>query len=178
VRAGEGTSLSWSPSKEVDSYTILRGSVAGTYTTLATGVIDTTYSDLTPLKGKNYYVVYATRGNFRSTLSTVASITMPPAVPAFIHASGWNRRVDLSWAASTGAIAYDVKRSENNGASFTTITTVTTTKFSDTTVVNDTVYDYVVSATNEGGATDGIAVNARPVNNEVVNTWQHADVVA
>jgi autotransporter-associated beta strand protein len=176
ARAGEGTSLSWSPSKDVDSYTILRGSVAGTYTTIATGVMDTIYNDLTPLKGRNYYVVYANRGTFRSIFSSIASITMPPAVPVFIHASGWNRKVDLSWAASAGSAGYNVKRSVSNAAAFSTIATVTTTVFSDTSVVNGTAYDYIISATNEGGSADGVLVSATPVDNEVVNTWTHADI--
>jgi autotransporter-associated beta strand protein len=178
VRAGDGTALSWTPSKDADSYTVLRGSVAGTYTTIATGVTDTLYTDLAPLKGKNYYVVYATRSNFRSVLSNAAFITMPPAIPGYSHASGWNHRVDLSWAASAGATGYAVKRSAGSEGIFTTIATVTTTIFSDTAVVNGTQYNYTISATNEGGSTDGVLVSAIPVANEVVNTWQHADVGA
>ncbi len=176
VRAGDGTTLSWNPSKDVDSYTIMRGSVAGTYTTIATGVTDTTYNDLAPLKGKNYYVVYATRDNFRSVLSNTAFITMPPAIPGYIHASGWNHRVDLSWAAAGGATAYTVKRSVSGEGTFTTLATLTTTAYSDTAVVNGTSYSYILSATNEGGSVDGLLVSAIPVDNEVVNTWQHADI--
>lgn len=176
VRAGEGTTLSWSPSRNVESYTVLRGSVAGTYTIVATGVTDTIYNDLAPLKGKNYYVVYAARGNFRSVFSNTAFITMPPAIPGYIHASGWNHRVDLSWAASAGATGYNVKRSVNSESIFTTIATVTAIAFSDTAVVNGSQYNYIISAINEGGSADGVIVSATPVDNEVINAWQHADV--
>jgi hypothetical protein len=76
--------------------------------------------------------------------------TNPPP-PASLNATAGNAQVVLSWAASSGATSYNVKRATVNNGPYTTITNVTTTGFTNTGLANGTTYYYVVSAVNAGG---------------------------
>lgn len=74
-----------------------------------------------------------------------------PAAPTGLTATAGNAQVSLSWAASSGATSYNVKRATVSGGPYTTITNVTTTSFVNTDLVNGTTYYYVVSALNASG---------------------------
>ncbi|MCX6879988.1 MAG: fibronectin type III domain-containing protein [Verrucomicrobia bacterium] len=88
----------------------------------------------------------------------------PPPPPTGLAARGINAQVNLSWAASTGASSYSVKRSLTDGGPFTTIAPVVTdTTSADTGLTNGTAYFYVVSATNEvGESANSSQVSATP----------------
>ena len=58
--------------------------------------------------------------------------------------------MSLSWEAVSGATGYRVYRSAN-GAPATAIGDVTTTAHTDTTVTNDTTYNYTVATLNAAG---------------------------
>jgi hypothetical protein len=60
--------------------------------------------------------------------------------------------VSLSWSASSGATSYNVMRATANGGPYTTISSPTTTSYSDTGLTNGTTYYYVVTAANANGA--------------------------
>ncbi|MBU6408951.1 MAG: DUF1349 domain-containing protein [Verrucomicrobia bacterium] len=75
----------------------------------------------------------------------------PPAAPAGLTAAAGNAQVALSWTASSGATSYNVKRATVSGGPYTTIANVTSTGYTDTSVVNGTTYYYVVSAVNSAG---------------------------
>jgi O-glycosyl hydrolase len=84
------------------------------------------------------------------TLTGVAS-GVPP-VPTGLTATAGNAQVALSWNASTGATAYDVKRSTVSGSGYATISSPTTTSYTNTGLTNGTTYYYVVAAKNAGGS--------------------------
>jgi len=81
-----------------------------------------------------------------------------PAAPAGLTGTPGNTQAILSWNASPGTASYNVKRL-GSGASYITITNVTTTSYTDTGLVNGTTYDYVVSAVNAWGE----SLNSSPV---------------
>lgn len=76
---------------------------------------------------------------------------IPTAAPASLTANVVNWSVNLSWATSSGATRYNVKRATSFGGPYDIIANVATTSFSDTSLGAGPTYYYVVSALNAGG---------------------------
>jgi fibronectin type 3 domain-containing protein len=76
----------------------------------------------------------------------------PPPVPTGLTATAGNAQVALTWNASSGATAYDVKRSTVSGSGYATITSPTGTSYTNTGLTNGTTYYYVVAAKNASGS--------------------------
>lgn len=75
-----------------------------------------------------------------------------PTIPTELKASPQNGRVLLSWSASGQAATYDVKKSTDNGQSFSRIAGgLTTPAFIDPAVSQGKTYLYKVSAVTAGG---------------------------
>jgi fibronectin type 3 domain-containing protein len=74
-----------------------------------------------------------------------------PATPAGLSASPGNAQVTLSWAASSGASSYHVKRSAVSGGPYTQVGAPSGASYVDASVTNGTKYFYVVSAVNSAG---------------------------
>jgi beta-glucanase (GH16 family) len=71
-----------------------------------------------------------------------------PAVPSGVSAANFNHReITLAWNMVDNAPYYNVKRSLTSGGPYTTIAT-TGKGYTDTSVIPDTTYYYVVSAVN------------------------------
>jgi parallel beta-helix repeat protein len=76
----------------------------------------------------------------------------PPVAPTGLTATANGTQASLNWTASPGATSYNVKRATTSGGPYTTVATgVTTTTYTDGTVLNGTTYYYVVSAVNSAG---------------------------
>jgi hypothetical protein len=76
----------------------------------------------------------------------------PPALTGLTATVASSNQINLSWAASSGADSYIVKRSTTSGSGYTTIASgVTATSYLDAGLVNGTTYYYVVAATNAYG---------------------------
>ena len=76
----------------------------------------------------------------------------PPAPTGLTATAASSSQINLSWAASSGATSYNVKRATVSGGPYTTIATgVTGTTYNDTGLAASTTYYYVVSAVNTGG---------------------------
>src|SRR5215475_8909763 len=150
-------SLSWNASSGATSYNVKRSTTSGgPYTTIATGVTATNFTNTQLVNGTTFfYVVSAVNAAGESGNSNQASATplgTPPPAPTGLTASPGNAQVSLNWNASAGASSYNVKRSTTNGGPYTTIATgVTTTNFTNTHLVNGTTYFFVVSAVNASG---------------------------
>jgi len=85
-----------------------------------------------------------------------------PVAPTGLVASPGNSTVNLSWAATSGATGYYVKRSTTSGAE-SRISTQPGTSFSDTGLTNGTKYFYVVSDYNSyGESANSSEVSATP----------------
>jgi predicted carbohydrate-binding protein with CBM5 and CBM33 domain len=92
-----------------------------------------------------------TSANIASAFLQVTPGNVPPA-PTGLAASAGNGQVALSWTASTGATAYNVKRSTTNGGPYSNVATnVSGTSFTNTGLTNGTTYYYVVTALNSSG---------------------------
>ncbi|AWB44551.1 cellulose 1,4-beta-cellobiosidase [Paenibacillus sp. CAA11] len=86
-----------------------------------------------------------------------------PKAPGNVKAAAGDAKVVLTWSKPSGAESYTVKRAETSGGPYTEIATVTTNSFTDSSVVNDTTYYYVVSAANAIGVSpDSAEVSAKP----------------
>jgi len=76
----------------------------------------------------------------------------PPSAPSGLSAAGGTGQVELTWTAGAEAASYNVKRGTASGGPYGTVATgVTTTSYTDTTVVNGTTYYYVVTSVNPQG---------------------------
>ena len=157
--------LSWDATSGATGYKVLRGTSSGAYT-VTNSAASNTNLDSTAVGGTTYfYVVEATNSSGASPNSSEVSATpiiAPPGPPSGLVAIGTNGAVNLSWSSGTGAASYNVKRSTTSGSEVT-ITNVTTTNFSDVSVVNGTPYFYTVSSTNSAGeSADSSEATATP----------------
>ena len=104
-----------------------------------------------------------------------SSVTPPSAAPASLTATAGNRQVQLSWWDASVANSYNLKRSLTNGGPYVTITNVTTTSYTDTNLVNNQTYYYVVSAVNTvGEGTNSAQVSTSP---SALTVWFKADAI-
>jgi len=96
--------------------------------------------------------------------NAIRSCIAPPAAPTGLTALGKDGSVALSWSGVAGATGFVVKRSDASGGPYAVAASgVTATTFTDTTVVNDSTYYYVVSAINGlGESGDSNEAWARP----------------
>jgi fibronectin type 3 domain-containing protein len=164
--------LTWNASTGSTSYNVKRAtSAGGTFTVIASGVTALTYSDTSVANGTTYYyVVSAVNSAGESADSATVSATpvapvVTPNAPTGLTATAGDRRVTLTWNASTGATSYNVKRATSAGGAFTVIASgVTALTYGDTSVANGTTYYYAVSAVNSGGeSANSTTVSATPV---------------
>jgi hypothetical protein len=78
-------------------------------------------------------------------------VTPPSAAPMNLTGAGGNAQVQLTWSAPSDASSYNVKRAQVTGGPYVTLTNVTSTAYTDTNVVNNRTYYYVVSGINPAG---------------------------
>ena len=101
----------------------------------------------------------------------------PPSAPTGVTATAGNQQVSLSWNASAGATSYNVKRGTASGGPYTTVSSPTTTSYTDTGLTNGTTYYYVVTAVNaageSGNSNQASATPAPPVacNQQLMLLW-------
>ena len=143
------------------TYNVKRSTTSGSgYTTIASLVNGTTYTNSPLANGTTYYfVVSAVVNSVEGRDSNEASATpssgvSPPPAPTGLVAAAGNGVVSLSWTAAAGAASYTVKRSTTSGGPYGNVSGgsgLTATSFSDSTVTNGTTYYYVVFGTNSAG---------------------------
>ncbi len=147
--------LTWNAASGATSYTVRRGTVSGTYTTLASGITATNYSDTTAATGTTYYYVVAAVGPGGTSANSgeiAGTPAVTPAVPGGLTVTQGYIYPELRWTAVPFATSYTVKRSSTSGGPYTTIASgLTTPSYDDTTAVNLSTYFWVVTATNVAG---------------------------
>jgi fibronectin type 3 domain-containing protein len=146
--------LSWGAVTGATGYNVKRSTTSGSGYSTVSSPSTASYTDTGLTDGTTYYyVVTATSAAGESANSTQVSATpvAAPAAPTGLTATAGNQQVALSWAASSGAASYNVKRSTTNGSGYSTVNSPTTTTYTDTGLTNGTTYYYVVTAVNAGG---------------------------
>lgn len=101
-----------------------------------------------------------------ATTNQVEDIRWFAVVPVNLVAVPGNNTASLTWNALSGALNYNVLRSATSGGPYTPVASgVTSTSYTDTTVVNGNTYYYVVSAVdaNGDGTTTGYSPQATAV---------------
>src|SRR3984893_8139329 len=83
-------------------------------------------------------------------------------VPTNLVATAGDAKVTLTWAASSGATGYNVKRATISGGPYTLLASPTTPTYVDSSVTNGTAYYYVVSSLNPGESMNSAEVSATP----------------
>lgn len=148
--------LNWSPTTGATDYNVRRSLTSGgPYTTVATGLTTTSFSD-TGLNGDTpyYYLVSAVDAIGNQIDSPELRIVTPtaPDAPAGLTAmpvaSGQN---NLAWTASLQATNYLVKRATVSGGPYAIIATNAATSFADTSIIGGVTYYYVVAALGATG---------------------------
>jgi kumamolisin len=99
-----------------------------------------------------YTVTVSGTSSGASSSSTTVTVTVngPPAAPTNLQASAGNAQVSLTWTASSGATSYDVLRSTTSGQE-SSLASVNSTSYTDTSVTNGTTYYYEIEAVNSYG---------------------------
>jgi fibronectin type 3 domain-containing protein len=156
--------ITWTASTGATTYHVKRGtSSAGPFTQVSVPT-STTFTDMGVTNGTTYfYVVSALNsagesGNSMPASAKPAAPTQPnppqsqiPPVPTGLVATAGNAQISLTWAISSGATSYHVKRSTTSGGPYTQVSVPTTTSFTNTGLTNGTKYFYAVSALNSDG---------------------------
>jgi hypothetical protein len=157
-------SIAWTASAGATSYHVKRATAsAGPFTQIAAPTV-AGFTDMGLTNGTIYfYVVSALNSAGESANSTPSSAkpvapTQPnppqsqiPPLPTGLTATAGNAQISLTWAISSGATSYHVKRSTTSGGPYTQVSAPTTTSFTNTSLTNGTKYFYVVSALNSAG---------------------------
>ena len=150
--AATGVDISWPSIYGAQEYEVLRATSAkGKYTTFVTS--GTNFVDTTAVSGKTYY--YKVRSvrtddgvKYYSSFSTIKSHLYVARPAAFNHTIE-NGEIKLDWSKVTGASGYVIERSSNYETTYTTVKTITsgsTVKFTDKTVVYGQTYYYRIRA--------------------------------
>ncbi len=116
------------------------------------GVLNTANNTITPAANATSNRVFAmTNANIQSAFLQLVPGAVPNP-PASLSATAGNAQATLTWAASSGATSYNVKRSLTSGGPYANVMTgVTTTTFTNTGLTNGTQYFYVITALNASG---------------------------
>lgn len=165
--------LNWMPdtvARPVPTYEVRRSlQSGGPYTTIAEGIIGTTYTDSAISNGQTYFYVVAARNNTGVTKnSTEISHTVNVATPSQLMglaATPGPAQVSLTWIGSSENMTYTVRRSTNAGGPYSVVAAgLTNASYIDQPLVNSTTYYYVVTGTNPAGrSVDSNQASATPL---------------
>src|ERR1700678_4201742 len=173
--------LNWTASSGATGYYVKRSTTSGgPYTQVATQAT-TNDTDTGLTNGTKYFYVvsaYDSAGQSANSAEVNATpVLAAPSVPTGLAGTGGNAQASLSWAATSGASSYHVKRSATSGSE-TQISAPTSNSYTDTGLTNGTKYFYVVSAVNSGGesanSSEVAATPSAPLTAPATPTGLHA----
>ena len=144
--------LNWTAVPGAVGYVIKRATNAAGPFTLLQSVTETVYYDIgLNASSTYYYQIIAVNAAGVSITATNSANGLQPA-PTSLSAVGDNAEVTLSWAAASGATSYTIKRGTSSGNETNTVVSgFAGITYTNTGLVNETTYYYVVIATGSGG---------------------------
>lgn len=154
------TTVSWAADPKATGYNLLRSTASGSgYIALAgsSGLTGFSYVDSGLAAGSTYYyVIEAVNAAGTSVRSAQVMSTTAPAAPTNL---AWSSpaagQVKVTWAASTAATSYNLKRSTVSGGPYTTTAATGVTNpaagYTDSALGAGTNYYYVATAVNAAG---------------------------
>jgi|GEM_PF-682760 len=121
-------------------------------------------TDLAPLQLLGLQFTTSAAWSGTCYIDSIAWDTLsPPSPPTSLTAVGGDHKVTLSWSASATATNYFIKRSTTSGTGYSIIGNSAGVGFTDTGLVNGTIYYYVVAASNANGvSSNSTEVSAKP----------------
>jgi fibronectin type 3 domain-containing protein len=148
--------LVWVNSPTAVSYRIYRSNASGgPYTSLSTvPSTSTEYTDTTLVSGQTYYYIVRAINSVGSESpdSNEVGVSLVDA-PSTLSATASNMSIGLSWTSVASAASYRVLRSEVSGGPYLVLAEgLITNSYSDTNIVHDKTYYYVVNALYASGA--------------------------
>jgi cellulose 1,4-beta-cellobiosidase len=152
--ANTSVTLNWSASAGATSYAVSRSQTSGGgYSSIATGVTATNYTDAGLDPGMTYYYVVTALNATGSSTSTEAGATTAPPAPAAPSVTAGDGQAALAWTAAAGATGYTILRATDAAGPYTAVATgVAATNYTDTGLDPGTSYYYRIVATNDSGA--------------------------
>gem|GEM_PF-2790267 len=146
--------LSWVSTPNIFGYEILRGtSPGGPYTVVGSpSPADEFFTDSSVTPGSTYYYVIRslTFSKVPSPNSVEKGINLN-APPAGLVAVNNTSAIDLSWSSVAGAITYNVRRSRVASGPYAIIASTVSLTYSDSDLIADVDYYYVVEANYAAG---------------------------
>jgi probable HAF family extracellular repeat protein len=157
----ERVTLWWSGVCDADSYTVKRGTIdGGPYSTIATGITQTSYTDTSAPLGTTYhYVVCAVRDATPGANSPDAAAAPLPYGATGLTGKALNGKtkgqVSLNWtkSVSTGVANYKVFRINPTGPHVQIATVGNVSSYTATGLAKRTRYGFYVVAVHSGGQT-------------------------
>jgi fibronectin type 3 domain-containing protein len=166
VIGGDGAvDLTWSNVAAATGYTVLRSTDGITFSTRATGLTVSNYTD-TATNGTLYYYriqnTYATETRLSPISAGVTPASAPNApVGLALVGNSTGTSVDLAWAYVPGATSYNLSQAPAAGGPWTVVQTAFSAQSSATGLSSGTTYHFRVSALNgsaESSPSNSIAV--------------------
>ena len=147
----------------LDSYNVYRSlSSNGTFSVVASDLAVSAYDDFDVTNGVTYYYK-ATAVNTsaeESEFGNMVSATPAIPVPTGLFALPGNAEVTLTWDPNIDYLfdGFTVYRSTQSGTNFVNIASgITTNAYTDTDVMNDNVYYYMISQTDTSGGESALS---------------------
>ena len=146
--------VKWDPVKHVEYYQVYRASSNYSYnfSLIADNVTSTSYVDMSPLSGNNYYKIRAVGHGMTSSDSyasgsvNTSSISAPSNVKGVLVLDGSNLAISVTWDAVAVAEKYQVYRSSSNYYDFVLLAdNVTSNSWKDTAPLVGSNYYKVVA---------------------------------
>jgi hypothetical protein len=155
-----GIALAWNASAGATSYSVMRSMGGQTPIAIGSPTVNS-FTDTSAVPGTLYdYFIYAISSGGSSPASAPDTGWRRLSPPSSVTASdgAFGSRVDVGWAASTGATSYKVRRATVGGTP-AVIGAPTATAFADTTAVPGQTYEYSVLASCALGDSDPSAID-------------------
>lgn len=165
--------LSWNSIPGATAYNVkqLTTTTPAYYTTVAT-VSGTSCTNFGLVNGTSYfYSVSDVSPGGESSNSPAIFLTPsgPPPVPINVTAAPDTfARIDLAWSASSGAVSYNIKRSNVHSGPFTNLAMSVNPFYTDTGLANGNTYYYEISAVNGSGESSN-SIPASTMAQSIVN---------